>query len=82
VLPSVAEAPPVWGRSLQRHRERASTALSLGFVTAFLSVVVVLPIAALVWSSTKSGGSGFWTVVSSPEAVAALAPRTRDVHSR
>jgi sulfate transport system permease protein len=41
-------------------------------VTTFLSLVVVLPIAALVWSSTRSGTSGFWTVVSSPEAVAAL----------
>jgi len=38
-------------------------------VTAFLSVVVCLPIAALVWAST---GGGFWSVVSSGEAVAAL----------
>jgi hypothetical protein len=28
-------------------------ALSLGFVTAFLSVVVCLPIAALLWASTR-----------------------------
>ncbi len=35
-------------------------------------MVVALPIAALVWSSTKGGGSGFWAAVSSPEAVAAL----------
>jgi sulfate/thiosulfate transport system permease protein len=41
-------------------------------MTAFLSVVVALPIAALVWSSTKKGGTGFWDTVSSPEAVAAL----------
>jgi len=38
-------------------------------VTAFLSVVVCLPIAALVWAST---GAGFWTAVSSSESVAAL----------
>ena len=53
-------------------RRRFGSALSVGFVTAFLSVVVALPIAALVWSSTKGGGSGFWAAVSSPEAVAAL----------
>ena len=35
-------------------------------------MIVVLPIAAVVWKSTGSGWSGFWTVVSSPQAVAAL----------
>ena len=38
----------------------------------FLSVIVALPIAALVWSSTGNGLSGFWDTVSSPEAVSAL----------
>ena len=52
--------------------ERAQTALSLGLVTAFLSAVVVLPIAAVVWQSRAGGISNFWTVVSSPEAVSAL----------
>jgi sulfate transport system permease protein len=41
-------------------------------MTVFLSVVVALPIAALVWSSTRRGGAGFWQAVSSPEAVSAL----------
>jgi sulfate/thiosulfate transport system permease protein len=47
-------------------------ALSLGFVTTFLSLVVALPIAALAWSSGDKGASAFWDVVSSPESVAAL----------
>jgi sulfate/thiosulfate transport system permease protein len=34
--------------------------------------MVVLPIAALVWESTKEGSQGFWDAISSPEAVAAL----------
>ncbi|MGZ4292160.1 MAG: sulfate ABC transporter permease subunit CysT, partial [Gaiellaceae bacterium] len=42
------------------------------FVTTFLSVVVALPIAALVWSSRAQGASGFWNAISTPEAVAAL----------
>ena len=51
---------------------RASTALSLGVISTFLTIVVVLPLAALVWESKKSGSHGFWHIVSSPEAVAAL----------
>ena len=41
-------------------------------MTAFLSVVVVLPIAAVVWQSRASGLASFWDVVSSSEAVSAL----------
>ena len=44
----------------------------MGFVTTFLLVIVVLPIAAVVWRSTGEGWSGFWEVVSSPQAVAAF----------
>jgi sulfate transport system permease protein len=53
-------------------RDRAAAALSLGLVTTFLTVVVVLPLAALFWKSTDAGAGGFWDAVSSPEAVAAL----------
>jgi sulfate/thiosulfate transport system permease protein len=52
--------------------DRAGTALSLGVITTFLSVLVVLPLAALGWESTKGGAGGFWQAVSSPQAVAAL----------
>jgi sulfate transport system permease protein len=52
--------------------ERATTALSLGLTTTYLSLIVALPIAALVFESTNDGARGFWEVVSSPEAVAAL----------
>jgi len=52
--------------------DRRGTAVSLGVVTTFLTVVVVLPIAALVWESKRDGARTFWQVVSSPEAVAAL----------
>ena len=38
----------------------------------FLSVVVALPIAALIWFSAGNGFDAFWTVASSPQAVAAL----------
>jgi len=38
-------------------------------VTTFLTLVVALPIAALVWAST---GADFWATITSPEAKAAL----------
>ena len=47
-------------------------ALSLGLTTTYLSLIVGLPIAALLFESTNGGWEGFWEVVSSPEAVAAL----------
>jgi sulfate/thiosulfate transport system permease protein len=59
-------------RAAALHRDRAETALSLGIVTTFLTVMVALPMAALIWESTGSGAQGFWDAVSSPEAVAAL----------
>lgn len=53
-------------------RDRAGTALSLGIVTAFLTIMVMLPLAALTWEATSEGSQSFWDAVSSPEAVAAL----------
>jgi sulfate/thiosulfate transport system permease protein len=38
----------------------------------FLTVIVVLPIAALVWASRADGLDDFWSVATSPESVAAL----------
>jgi sulfate transport system permease protein len=65
-LASVAVATP------RRPSEGATAALSLGFTTAYLSLIVVLPIAALLWASQGEGLHQFWAVVTAPEAVAAL----------
>ena len=69
-LASAAAAAPARGGAAQR--DRAGTALSLGLVTTFLTLIVLLPLAALTYESTKGGASGFWEAVSSPQAVAAL----------
>jgi sulfate/thiosulfate transport system permease protein len=66
--PTAAAAAGGWGWQ----RERAATALSLGFVTGYLSLIVVLPLAAVVAASGEGGWSAFWSAVSNPEAVAAL----------
>jgi len=39
---------------------------------SYLTVIVALPIAALVWESRSDGVHGFWSSVTQPEAVAAL----------
>ena len=41
-------------------------------MTTFLTVLVALPIAALVWEASSEGSRTFWDAVSSPGAVAAL----------
>ena len=71
-LASAAQVATVSVGHRKRASERAGSALSLGFVGVFLTVVVVLPIAALVWASRQEGTAGFREAVSSPEAVAAL----------
>lgn len=67
-----AEAAAAPGRPVRVHRERASTALSLGIVTLYLSLIVMLPIAALVWASRSDGKQAFWDAVTSPQSLAAL----------
>jgi sulfate transport system permease protein len=51
---------------------RGSGALALGVVTVWLSVIVVLPLAAVVVRSTDGGLDAFWSSVSSRQAVSAL----------
>jgi sulfate/thiosulfate transport system permease protein len=46
--------------------------LSLGVVTLWLSVIVVLPLAAVIVRSTDGGLDAFWASVSSRQAVSAL----------
>jgi len=59
-------------RRARASRDRAATALSLGIVTMFLTVLVVLPIAALVWEARSEGSQTFSDAISSPEAIVAL----------
>jgi sulfate transport system permease protein len=70
-LASIAVARPRRAGA-RASRDRAATALSLGFVTTVLLVLVALPIAALLWEARSEGAQTFWDSVSSPQAVAAL----------
>ncbi len=46
--------------------------MSVGVISTYLLVIVVLPLAALFWEAKKSGTQGFWQAISNPDAVAAL----------
>jgi sulfate transport system permease protein len=63
-----AEAPP---RPVPLPRLGGAT-LGRGLVTAYLSLIVLIPIAALVSKSLEGGLSGFWDSVTSPLALSAL----------
>jgi len=57
---------------LRRPRERRAGAIGLGVTTLWLSLIVLLPLAAVVARSLDGGLGTFWAAVSSPQAVAAL----------
>ena len=48
---------------------RGTTALRVGVATLWLSVIVLLPLAAIVWESAKGGWSAFVTAATSPSAI-------------
>jgi sulfate transport system permease protein len=53
-------------------RRRRAAPLSLGISTAYLSVIVLIPLAALVLRSLEGGAGAFWEAITDPQAVAAL----------
>ena len=53
-------------------RRRRSAPLSLGISTGYLSLIVLIPLAALVLRSMEGGAGAFGDAVTEPQAVAAL----------
>ena len=67
---AVAErAPRVTPRRL---RVPAGSALGIGLITTYLSLIVLIPLAAVVDRSLSEGVGAFWDAVSAPQAVASL----------
>jgi len=50
----------------------AGGALARGIAVGYLSLIVLIPLAALVWSSRAHGIAAFWDEVTKPEAASAL----------
>jgi len=48
---------------------RGATSLRIGVATLWLSVIVLLPLAAIVWQSAKGGWAAFVSAVTSPSAL-------------
>jgi sulfate transport system permease protein len=65
---ATAKAPPRPGFRLSL----GGPGLTRGLVVAYLSVMVLLPIAAVVSTSLDNGIGAFWDAVTAPQAVAAL----------
>ncbi len=53
-------------------KRRGPETLSLGVTMGYLSLIVLVPLAAVVLRSTEGGAQAFWEAVSNPQAVAAL----------
>jgi sulfate/thiosulfate transport system permease protein len=53
-------------------RRRLGTGLGLGLATLYLSVLVLIPLAAVIWRSRQDGWSAFWADVTTPEAWATM----------
>jgi len=65
IRPELTE--PVTGPFLSARR--GTTALRIGVATLWLSVIVLLPLAAIVWQSAKAGWAAFVSAVTSPSAL-------------
>src|SRR6478609_9653164 len=49
-----------------------STSLRVGVATTWLSVIVLLPLAAIVWQSAGGGWAAFWAAATSNSAIASF----------
>jgi sulfate transport system permease protein len=65
-------APPRRTRAARRAGRRGLTGLGVGVVTLWLSIIVLLPLAALTAKSLDGGLGEFWSAVTSRQAIAAL----------
>ncbi|HET8989267.1 MAG TPA: sulfate ABC transporter permease subunit CysT [Humibacillus sp.] len=64
--------PAAHGTKPKRGRVGAVRPLGIGIVTLWLSVIVLLPLAALTVAAFSEGWAGFWEAITAPAAIAAL----------
>lgn len=55
-----------------RGRKNPGTMLGLGTALIYLSLIVLIPLAAVVWKSTGQGPGFFWKAITTPDAWASL----------
>jgi sulfate transport system permease protein len=64
--------PPKAPARAARRRPRVGTGLGLGTAVLYLSLIVLIPLAAVVWRSGKGGPHAFWAAVTTPDSWASL----------
>ena len=72
----MADAVVITGRARaappRRLRVSPGSALGVGLITTYLSLIVLIPLAAVVDRALSEGVGAFWDAVTAPQAVAAL----------
>jgi sulfate transport system permease protein len=71
----VEESPPARvapARSRVRRRPRLGTGLGVGTAVLYLSLIVLIPLAAVIWRSGEDGTAGFWAAITTPDSWSAL----------
>jgi sulfate/thiosulfate transport system permease protein len=63
---------PATTAPVARGRPRVGTALGLGTAVLYLSLIVLIPLAAVVWRSGEGGLGRFWAAVTTADSWAAL----------
>ena len=60
-----------WPSGVGARRDRSTPVLA-GAASIWLSVIVLLPLSAIVWQSAKGGPSAFWAAITSPASLASF----------
>jgi sulfate/thiosulfate transport system permease protein len=61
-----------WSPQLRRPSALPGFGITLGFAVSYLSLIVLLPLAVLVWRAGALGLDGIWRVATTPRVLAAL----------
>ena len=69
---ATAAAPASPGSGSGRGRPSLGIGLGIGLATIYLSLIVLIPLAAVIWRSREDGWSSFWDSITAPEALSAL----------
>ncbi|MCW2653003.1 MAG: sulfate transporter permease [Mycobacterium sp.] len=69
IRPEITEPEPRHPSGASFGVRRGATSLRVGVATLWLSVIVLLPLAAIVWQSAKGGWSAFVAAITSPSAI-------------
>jgi sulfate/thiosulfate transport system permease protein len=65
-------AVPSWIPAIPKPSALPGFGITFGFTTTYLSLIVLIPLAVLVWRATGLGLDGIWRVATTPRVLAAL----------